>query len=178
MAEKFSRDATVDAPADSTKKIFAIPDIQGLTPTYFLRLTLSDSSGKVVGSNLYWLSTTPETIDWERSNWYTTPTANYANFTALGELPKVQLKVTSRDERKGQDAITRVTVQNPAKTMAFFVRLKVNKGKGGEEILPVVWQDNYISLMPGESRELTATYRAGELGGAKPSVEVSGWNVQ
>ena len=178
MAEKFSQDATVDAPADSTKKIFAIPDIQGLTPTYFLRLTLSDASGKVVGSNLYWLSTTPETIDWERSNWYTTPTANYANFTALGELPKVQLKVTSRDERKGEDAITRVTVQNPAKTMAFFVRLKVNKGKGGEEILPVVWQDNYISLMPGESRELTATYRAGELGGAKPSVEVSGWNVQ
>jgi exo-1,4-beta-D-glucosaminidase len=54
----------------------------------------------------------------------------------------------------------------------------VAKGARGEEILPVVWQDNYISLMPGEKRELTATYRASELGPAKPVVEVSGWNVE
>jgi exo-1,4-beta-D-glucosaminidase len=178
MSEKFSQDATVDAPADSTKKLFAIPDIQGLSPTYFLRLTLQDASGKLVGSNLYWLSTTPESIDWERSTWYTTPTAKYADFTSLSQLPKVSLKVTSRDERKGGEALTHVTIQNPGKSMAFFVRLKVSKGKGGEEILPVLWQDNYISLMPGETRELTASYRVGELGGAKPSIEVSGWNVQ
>jgi exo-1,4-beta-D-glucosaminidase len=90
----------------------------------------------------------------------------------------VALKVTSRDSRKGDEAVTRVTLQNPSKSMAFFVRLKVDKGKGGKELLPVLWEDNYISLMPGETRELTATYRASELGGAKPSVEVSGWNVQ
>ena len=53
-----------------------------------------------------------------------------------------------------------------------------DRGKGGEEILPVVWQDNYISLLPGEKREITATYRAGSLGAAKPEVEVSGWNVE
>jgi exo-1,4-beta-D-glucosaminidase len=178
MTEKFSQEATVDAEADSTKKLFAIPDISGLTPTYFLRLTLQDANGKLVGSNLYWLSTTAETLDWEHSTWYTTPTSNYANFTALSQLPKVSLKVTSRDSRKGDEGVTRVTLQNPSKSMAFFVRLKVNKGKGGEEILPVLWEDNYISLMPGETREVTATYRASELGAAKPLVEVSGWNVQ
>ncbi len=62
--------------------------------------------------------------------------------------------------------------------MAFFVRLKVNKGKGGEEILPVVWQDNYISLLPGEKREITATYRNSALGAKKAEVEASGWNVE
>ena len=178
MSEKFSQDAMVDAEADSTKKIFAIPDVQGLSPTYFLRLTLQDSTGKMVGSNLYWLSISPETLDWERSTWYTTPTAKYADFTALSQLPKVSLKVTSRDERKGDESLTHVTLQNPSKNIAFFVRLKVNKGKGGEEILPVMWQDNYISLMPGETREVTATYRASDLGAAKPSIEVSGWNVE
>jgi exo-1,4-beta-D-glucosaminidase len=71
-----------------------------------------------------------------------------------------------------------VVVQNPSRTLAFFVRLKVDKGVKGEEILPVVWEDNYISLMPGEKREVTATYRAGELGTAKPVVEVSGWNAE
>ncbi len=69
-------------------------------------------------------------------------------------------------------------LENPSKSLAFFVRLKVNKGKGGDEILPVIWQDNYVSLLPGERREITATYRAQELGTAQPSVEVSGWNVE
>ena len=107
-----------------------------------------------------------------------TPTASYADFTALSQLPKVKLKVTDRSERKGEEEITHVTLENPSKSLAFFVRLKVDKGAKGDEILPVVWEDNYISLMPGEKREVTATYRASELGTAKPAVEVSGWNVE
>jgi len=88
------------------------------------------------------------------------------------------LKVTDRSERKGEQEITHVTLQNPSKSLAFFVRLKVDKGVKGEEILPVVWEDNYISLLPGEKREITATYRASELGTAKPTIEVSGWNAE
>jgi exo-1,4-beta-D-glucosaminidase len=90
----------------------------------------------------------------------------------------VKLKVTDRSERKGEDEVTHVALENPSKNLAFFVRLKVNKGAKGDEILPVVWEDNYISLMPGEKREVSASYRASELGGAKPSVEVGGWNVE
>jgi exo-1,4-beta-D-glucosaminidase len=71
-----------------------------------------------------------------------------------------------------------VTVENQSKSLAFFVRLKVDKSKGGDEILPVLWEQNYVSLMPGEKREISATYRASELGAAKPYVEVSGWNVE
>ena len=94
------------------------------------------------------------------------------------QLPKVKLKMTERSERKGEEEITHVILQNPSKSLAFFVRLKVDKGVKGEEILPVVWEDNYISLLPGEKREVTATYRASELGAAKATVEVTGWNVE
>jgi len=107
-----------------------------------------------------------------------TPTDSFADYSALAQLPKVKLKVTSRTERKGEDSITHVTLENPSTSLAFFVRLKVDKGVKGEEILPVVWEDNYISLLPGEKREVTATYRASELGTAKAAVEVSGWNVE
>jgi exo-1,4-beta-D-glucosaminidase len=176
--EKFSQENPVDAAADSTAKVFTLPDVSGLSNTYFLVLKLEDSSGKLVGSNFYWLSTKPETLDWAKSTWWMTPTASYADFTAISQLPKVKLKATDRTERKGENAVTHVTVENPSKSLAFFVRLKVAKGAKGEEILPVVWQDNYISLLPGEKREVTATYRASELGAAKPVVEVSGWNVE
>jgi exo-1,4-beta-D-glucosaminidase len=176
MSEKFAQTVPVDAAADSTGKILTIPEIQDLSPTYFLSLKIEDDNGKLVGSNFYWLSTKPETLDWEKSTWYTTPTASYADYTALSQLPKVKLNMSDRTERKGQEAVTHVTLENPTKNLAFFVRLKVNKGN--EEILPVLWQDNYISLLPGEKREITATYRADQLGTAKPNVQVSGWNVE
>jgi exo-1,4-beta-D-glucosaminidase len=176
--QKFSKDAALDAAADSTARIFELPRIEGLSPAYFLDLRVTDGSGKLVGSNFYWLSTKPETLDWAKSNWYTTPTASYADYTSLAQLPKVTLNVSSRSETQGEDAVTRVTLENPGKTVAFFVRLKLDKGKGGEEILPVVWQDNYVSLLPGEKREITVTYRTSTLGTAKPEIEISGWNVE
>ena len=65
---------------------------------------------------------------------------------------------------------------NTGKTVAFFVRLQL-VGADGEEALPVFWDDNYVSLLPGETRTLSATYRSADLHGA-PRVVVSGWNVE
>jgi exo-1,4-beta-D-glucosaminidase len=51
-------------------------------------------------------------------------------------------------------------------------------GNRDSEILPVVWQDNYVTLLPGEKREFTATYRAKQLREAKPAIEITGWNLE
>jgi exo-1,4-beta-D-glucosaminidase len=176
-AQKFLKEISLNATADSTVKVFELPQIEGLSPAFFLDLRVTDVSGKLVGSNFYWLSTKAETLDWAKSNWYTTPTASYADYTSLAQLPKVKLNVSSHSDISGNDAVTRVTVENPSKAISFFVRLKLDRGHGGEEILPVLWQDNYISLLPGEKREITATYRAGS-GAGKAEVELSGWNVE
>ncbi len=177
MTEKFSQESAVDAAADSSNKVLTLPALPEASAVYFLVLRLQDGNGKLVGSNFYWLSSKPETLDWEKSNWYMTPTSEFADYTALSQLPKASLKTASHTERRAEQAITHVTVENPSKALAFFVRLKVNKGAGGEEILPVIWEDNYFSLLPGEKREVSASYRGAALGSAKPSVEVSGWNV-
>jgi exo-1,4-beta-D-glucosaminidase len=178
MSEKFGNQSTVDVPADGVVKVVSLPEISDLSPTYFVVLKVSDSTGKLLGSNLYWLSTKPETIDWAKSTWFNTPTQSYADFTALSELPKVKLKVTDQSNREGEQEITHVTLENPSKSLAFFIRLKLKKGAAGPEILPVLWQDNYISLLPGEKRELMAKYRASELGGERPVIEVRGWNTE
>ena len=176
MTEKFSMEVTVDATADSTQKLIDLPQIDGLSPTYFLVLTVSDASGKRVGSNFYWLSTKPEKLNWAKSVWYMTPTSDYADFTALNSLPKVKLKVTSKTEHTIGDVVTRVTIENPSKSIAFFNRLKLTGAKG-EEVLPVLWQDNYFSVLPGEKREVTATYHPKSLGDNKPVIVVEGWNA-
>ncbi len=177
MTVKFSQESVIDAAADSTQKVLTLPPVSDLSPVYFLVLRLEDAAGKLVGSNFYWLSTKNETLDWEKSNWAVTPTLAFADFTALNQLPKVSLKVSSRTEKHGEDSVTHVLLENPSRSLAFFVRLKVNKRPKGEEILPVIWEDNYFALLPGEQREVSATYRSAALGSSQPDVEVSGWNV-
>jgi exo-1,4-beta-D-glucosaminidase len=44
-------------------------------------------------------------------------------------------------------------------------------------VLPVLWQDNYVTLLPGEARELTASYAVRDLGAARATLAVDGWNV-
>ena len=177
MAEKFSRTMTLNATADSTNRLFAIPDIAGLSTTYFLKLKVQDAAGKTVGSNFYWLSTKPETLDWKKSTWYLTPTATFADYTALAQLPKVRLVTTMRTERVAARNLTHIFVRNPGKSLAFFVRLKLRDSRDGAEILPVLWEDNYISLLPGESREITATYETIQPGSQGARLDVQGWNV-
>jgi Ig-like domain-containing protein len=46
-----------------------------------------------------------------------------------------------------------------------------------QELQSATWQDNDITLFPGESQNLTVTYDAADLTGATPVISVSGWNV-
>ena len=178
LAEKFSREAKVDVAEDSSARVLTLPEIGGLSSTYFVSLVLEDPSGAPVSRNFYWLSTKPETLDWDQSTWYYTPTNTFADYTALNSLPLVDLKATAKTEEREPGRVTTVTVVNPGKTIAFAVRLLLKKGPGGDEVLPVLWEDNYFPLLPGESRRITATYCAADLGATAPVVEVDGWNVK
>jgi exo-1,4-beta-D-glucosaminidase len=179
MTEKFSQEAGVDIGPDGSKRVFTLPEPAGVTPTYFVKLTLDDASGKPVSANFYWLSTQPDTLGEpkEGSDWYYTPTKQFADLTALSTLPAVDLNISAKSKRRGKDEVTTVAVENPGRALAFFVHLKVNENKSGEEMLPVIWEDNYFSLLPGEKREVTATYATGLLAGGKPVVQLDGWNV-
>jgi hypothetical protein len=58
--------------------------------------------------------------------------------------------------------------------VAFFIHLRAVKAGTDEEIVPVFWNDNFVSLMPGEAR----TFTAGGLGDAALEVKLAGWNVE
>ena len=97
--------------------------------------------------------------------------------TALDKLPAVDLVLQESVKRHGSNGSVQVTVLNPGKNVAFMVHLRLTQGTGGEDIVPIFWDDNYVSLLPGESRQLTAEYEVSVLGGAAPVVEVDGWNI-
>jgi exo-1,4-beta-D-glucosaminidase len=176
--EKLVRDTVLDLPADSTVRTFTLaePSERGVSGAYFVDLRVTDSGGRVRSTNFYWLSTRPDVLA-DTSTWYMTPVKSFADFTALRDMPRAAVKVSTRLGRSAPTAISeaRVTLANPGKSVAFFLRLQVI-GSDGKEALPVLWDDNYVSLLGGETRVVTARYRSRDIHGA-PRVVVQGWNV-
>ena len=95
----------------------------------------------------------------------------------LLSMPQAAVNVTARFTSTSGNGHARVTLRNPGRSIAFFMRLQVT-GRDAEEALPVLWEDNYLSLLPGETRVVTANYRVRDLGGAPPRLVVTGWNVR
>ena len=75
------------------------------------------------------------------------------------------------------DPEVRVRMHNSSRALAFQIHVGVRDGKSEDEVLPVFWDDNYVSLLPGESRELTARYLAGQPI-VHPIVAIDGWNIE
>ena len=178
LKERFATEAGLEVAPDGRVKAFELPEIADLTTTYFLRLRLADSEDRTISTNFYCLSTRPDVFDWTRrqAHWHYSPTTVHADFTGLQTLPKVALHVAGSTARKGAEYATRVTVSNPTGDLALFVRLRVTKPTG-EEVLPVLWEDNYFELLPGEERVIAATYPAQSLDAAGLTVAVDGWNI-
>jgi exo-1,4-beta-D-glucosaminidase len=130
-----------------------------------LRLILSSSTG-VLSRNVYWLSSSIDVLDWENSTWYHTPLTAYANFTTMSTMSPATVSVTMG---KGI-----VVLENKAEVPAVFVRLELVDAVGND-ILPVTWEDNYVSLWPGEKMELAVRFE-GTHPGAK--VQYEGRNVK
>jgi exo-1,4-beta-D-glucosaminidase len=68
-------------------------------------------------------------------------------------------------------------INNPSESIAFFIFLDVTDSDTHKPVLPVYWNDNYISLLPGEERTYSANYPISDTNGSKPLIEVKGWNV-
>lgn len=177
FAPKFSKVIKLDLPADSNSSALVIPQIEDLSETYFLRLLLEDSNSRLVSSNFYWLSSKDDVLDWQKSTWYYTPTSSYADMTLLKTLQPVKLALSSRAVRKDGAEVVHVRVSNPGSTMAFFIQLQIKQERPERNVLPVIWQDNYFSLLPGESREVTATYRVRNPGASPAFLAADGWNI-
>ena len=163
---------------DRYKELTKLPKIKDLTSTYFVKLILKNSSGKIVSDNFYWFSTKEKTditdfskfekVGSDRLFWYSKN--DNVDFTELAKLKKVNLDMSySTNETNGQYHIE-VTVKNSTDKLAFFNRLLVTKGNGGEEVLPTFWDDNFFTLLPGEEKIVTAKFSKNDLDGKEPVV--------
>ncbi len=169
--------------------------LKPVTPTaagtvYFVEL-LVRQNGTLVDRNVYWQSSTPDVPNWSKTLGQPQATmSQYANLKALQSLPQASISATATTSAQagpaGSDRLVTVTVTNTSSTPAvgFFLRADIRRGtaagaelSGDNELRSSIWGDNDVTLWPGESETLTATYSSADLQGATPVVSVSGWNV-
>ena len=170
--ELFSTKMSVNSSADSSQRIISVPETLYLGPErlFFIDLKLSDSTGRVVSRNFYWVPGTLTTFDWERTDYTHTPAQRHEDLTALASLPRAQMEASA--EIEGRKIC--LHLKNPSSALAFQVRAAARTASGGL-IAPVFWSDNWIELTPGESTELTAQLPKGMV--EPPVIQIDGWNI-
>lgn len=169
----------ISAGADSSTCIDSLPTDLALSSTWFLDLRLLNQDGTEIGSNFYWLSTKADVLDYEAETgaWqFYTPSKDYADFKLLRQLPQIKLDVQCRFDTQGNHTTATVDLKNGSSQIAFFNELSICGLKSHETVLPVFWEDNYISLLPGESRTVQATFGVEDLGDDQPVLKLNGWN--
>ncbi|MBS1664320.1 MAG: glycosyl hydrolase, partial [Bacteroidetes bacterium] len=121
----------------------------------FLSLRLVNEKQEVVSDNFYWL---PDSTGVHSGLQQIKP-ANPA--VEVNHINPSQIKVTLRNPAGGP--------------VAFFNRISLVDNKTKQRILPVFYSDNYVSVLPGESKIITLDYTPRQ--GETPQVSVRGWNV-
>ena len=174
--ELYSTNAAVDAGVDSSQIVLTIPEslYSDAERTFFIDLTLTDGAGKVVSRNFYWVPGTLTTFDWQKTDYTHTPASRHEDLSALANLPAVKLVAHAEMEKTARGRELRVELENPSASLAFQVNAAVRTQSGGL-IAPVIWSDNWIELVPGEKRVLTALLP--ENGADAPTVQIGSWNA-
>jgi hypothetical protein len=158
-AVKWEKSATLDSAEDSMAAPIKMEYPDGLTPVHFLRLELRQGH-RLVSDNFYWRGTEEE------------------NYRALRSLPKVALDAATTAERRGSQWFLKTSLANSSSTPALMVRLKAVREKSGDRILPAIYSDGYIALMPGEKRTITTEVSEADARGESPRIVVEGFNVK
>ena len=157
--EMTCEDHIISVNPDETRPAVPIPNLTSLLATEkvgFLRLRLTNSEGNaVLSENTYVCG------------------SETGNYQALKSLPQAALKV---EKTALSPTKFLVTLRNESPHPALMLRLNL-KADDGEQILPVIYSDNYFHLMPGEQQTVSIEWNERDARGRQAVVEVSGYNV-
>ncbi len=145
----------VHVPVNGSTQVILLPRYPGSTPVFFVRCQLLDSAGKLVVDNTYWQSQKDDDMgNRKNDDSFDLKLDSWADMTALNSMTPVPLEVSAH--KGGTDQIT-IRLHNSSNHIAFFERATVSATQNGEEILPILYDDNYVTVYPGETIEIHAT---------------------
>ena len=153
--------AVQNAPSDATTKTIHL-DLAPLLANgvVLVKLQLKSAGSEVLSQNLYWLA------------------AKSSDYRALDKLPPANVTATATlsGGANGEDHII-IHLTNSGSSVALENKLTLLKAGDGARILPAYYSDNYVSLLPGETRQIEVSYPASAAQGSRPEFTLRGWNL-
>ena len=115
-------------------------------------------TGKAISDNFYWLG------------------GGGSSYRGLNKLPPASLAASATATRDGDEIKIQVQLENRGTSAALANKLTLETASDGARILPVYLSDNYVSLLPGETRAIEIEYPA--IAAPGPArLEIRGWNL-
>jgi hypothetical protein len=155
---KWERSATLDSHEDSTQSPMHLEFPAGLARTHFIRLTLT--RGKDVVSSNFYLHGLAE-----------------GDYQGIRDLAGAKVNAKTHVRRNGAQWQIKTELHNISKIPALMVRVKAVRSKSSDLIVPALYDDNYIALMPGEKQTVSISLEDADTRGEKPRVRVTGYNL-
>ena len=158
--QKTHQDAQVDSSANGTATdCFDLKFTPDLSPVHFIKLILKDGA-KTLSDNFYWRGVAEN------------------DYLTLNDLPKVKLVGSFTEKESDGKMLMSVRLENPTANVAVMTCLKVVKSsKPAGRILPIFYGDNYVSLLPHETRQIEVEFDPAALQGDHAKIIVEGWNT-
>ena len=120
-------------------------------------LTLTDGKGSVLSQNTYWQG------------------RDEASHQRLNALRAQPVSLTAQVRNEPSERVVTVNLSNRGSAPALAAKLTL-VDETGQRILPAFYSDNYVTLLPGESRHIDIRFPPAFAD--NPSVKLRGWNVE
>jgi len=165
--EYFQKSVPVDCPANSATRCFDLAEADSeksrskddLSKVYFIKLILKDRDRRLLSDNFYWQS---------RSS------ADYEN---LSGMPRLTVAGTVSQNRESDVRKVTVDVRNGDQGVALMTRLKLVDVVSGLLVAPILYSDNYFSLLRSAGKQVTLEFSVKNISGDDVAVQIEGWNV-
>jgi exo-1,4-beta-D-glucosaminidase len=181
----YSKELKQNIEANTSIKINSLPEFKNISKTYFVDLRIKRNNVEIA-NNFYWLSTKADVLDYDfefESWYYHTPSKEYADFTALNTMKKAKVSsklhtIQANGSSDSSKLIFTAELENTSSNIAFFIEMQLVDKKTGELILPVLWDDNYISLLANEKRSISMKVDQSLLENKEVGLRVKGYNLK
>lgn len=162
---KLTKQSVVNSPIDSRVAVMPVTIPAEINGLYFVRLELTQG-GTVISKNDYCRGALPDSA------------GGIGNLKDITKLPSVKLATQTQTIKQGNHWVITTQLANKTKYVAFNIRLKVTGVNSGKRILPVIYNDNYFTILPGDKRTIEMTVENADTHGEKPDVKIEGFNVE
>jgi exo-1,4-beta-D-glucosaminidase len=136
-------------------QVMTLPRFPDSTAVFLVRCELFDGNGKKIVENVYWQSQKDDDVgDPKNDGAFGLKQTSWADMTPLNAMTPVPLELSAKQTPAGDESHVTISLHNPSEHIAFFERAEITAAKDADELLPIEYDDNYITVFPGETAEI------------------------